>query len=162
MANNKQPGQPGQPGQPDGMNYVPTEIRNLMTNYQNDPNSLSTRQAVFSKLYNNGGDQQKLALALSNSDSAEGYDGLRNQLITAYAPQGYENYTSREAALHNLQQHIQQRKGGNSNSVPNLSAVQQGQTAQAAAPAQQEGTGGIYQNLPQNSALLFLRDRNNQ
>lgn len=154
MANNKQP------GQSDGMNYVPTEISNLMTNYQNDPNSLSARQAVFSKLYNNGGDQQKLALALSNSDSAEGYDGLRNQLITAYAPQGYENYTPREAAMRSLQQRVQQSKG--SNSVPNLSAVQQGQTAQAAAPAQQEGTGGIYQNLPQNSALLFLRDRNNQ
>ena len=62
--------------------------------------------------------------------------------------------------MRSLQQRVQQRKG--SNSVPNLSAVQQGQTAQAAAPAQQEGTGGIYQNLPQNSALLFLHDRNNQ
>lgn len=141
-----------QPSQTDGMNYVPTEIRGLMTDYQNDPNNLSARQAVFSKLYNNGGDQRKLAMTLANADNAQGYDGLRSQLIAAYTP--------RDQALSTMQKLARGKRG--MTDVPNLAAVQQGQAAQAAAPAQQEGTGGIYQNLPQNSALLFLHNRNNQ
>lgn len=141
-----------QPAQTDGMNYVPTEIRGLMTDYQNDPDNLSARQAVFSKLYNNGGDQRKLAISLAGSDNAQGYDGLRSQLIAAYTPQ--------DQALGFMQKLARGKRGRTD--VPNLAAAQQGQTAQASAPAQQSSTGGIYQNLPQNSALLFLHDRNNQ
>lgn len=140
-----------QPGQADGMNYVPKEISSLMTDYQNDPDNLSARQAVFSKLYNNGGDQRKLAMSLATNDAAQGYDGLRSQLIAAYTPQ--------DQALGAVQRLARGKRGRND--VPNLAAVQQN-TTQAPAPEQQVGAGGVYQNLPQNSALLFLHDPNNQ
>ena len=134
----------------DGINYVPNEIRVLLNDYQAHPDDLSARQAIFSKLYNGGGDQQRLAMNLALNDNAQGYDGLRSQLISAYTPQDQTLWQVQRLARGKLQ----------NNNVPNLAAVQQG-TTQASAPTQAE-TGGIYQNLPQNSALPFFRDKNNQ
>lgn len=136
----------------DGINYVPKDIRGLLDDYQANPGDLSARQAIFSKLYNGGGDQQRLAINLAGNENAQGYDGLRSQLISAYTPQ--------EQALGAMQR-LSARSKRQNNNVPNLAAVQQGM-AQASAPAQQADTGGVYQNLPQNSALPFFRDKNNQ
>lgn len=136
----------------DGINYVPKDIRGLLDDYQANPGDLSARQAIFSKLYNGGGDQQKLAINLAGNENAQGYDGLRSQLISAYTPQ--------EQALGAMQR-LSARSKRQNNNVPNLAAVQQGM-AQASAPVQQADTGGVYQNLPQNSALPFFRDKNNQ
>lgn len=136
----------------DGINYVPKDIRGLLDDYQANPGDLSARQAIFSKLYNGGGDQQKLAINLAGNENAQGYDGLRSQLILAYTPQ--------EQALGAMQR-LSARSKRQNNNVPNLAAVQQGM-AQASAPVQQADTGGVYQNLPQNSALPFFRDKNNQ
>lgn len=135
----------------DGIQYVPKDIQNLLSDYQANPDSLSARQAVFSKLYNNGGDQQRLAMNLALNDNAQGYDGLRSQLISAYTPQ--------DQTLWQVQR-LARGKRPSPDNVPNLAAVQQG-TTQASAPTQAE-TGGVYQNLPQNSALPFFRDKNNQ
>lgn len=134
----------------DGINYVPNEIRGLLNDYQAHPDDLSARQAIFSKLYSGGGDQQRLAVNLALNDNAQGYDGLRSQLISAYTPQ--------DQALWQVQRLARGKR--QNNNVPNLAAVQQG-TTQASAPIQAE-TGGVYQNLPQNSALPFFRDKNNQ
>lgn len=136
----------------DGINYVPKDIRGLLDDYQANPGDLSARQAIFSKLYNGGGDQQKLAINLAGNENAQGYDGLRSQLISAYTPQ--------EQALGAMQR-LSARSKRQNNNVPNLAAVQQGM-AQTSAPVQQADTGGVYQNLPQNSALPFFRDKNNQ
>ena len=87
---------------------------------------------------------------LALNDNAQGYDGLRSQLISAYTPQ--------DQTLWQVQ--LLARGKRQDNNVPNLAAVQQG-TTQASAPTQAE-TGGVYQNLPQNSALPFFRDKNNQ
>lgn len=143
----------------DGIQYVPKDIQNLLSDYQANTDSLSARQAVFSKLYNNGGDQQRLATMLANSDNAQGYSGLRGQIVAAYSP-NLQGYTPQEAALYGVQQRLKSGKKNN-NSVPNLAAVSGGgiQT-QAANDAPQ--AGGVYQNLPQNSALPFFRDKNNQ
>jgi hypothetical protein len=135
----------------DGIQYVPKDIQNLLNDYQANPDDLSARQAIFSKLYNGGGDQQRLAVSLANSDNAQGYDGLRSQLITAYTPQ--------DAQLR-AQQRLIGAKQRNNNNVPNLSAVDG--TGQAQAVSSTPQAGGVYQNLPQNSALLFLKDRDNQ
>lgn len=134
----------------DGINYVPKEIRGLLNDYQANPGDLSARQAIFSKLYNGGGDQQRLAINLAGNENAQGYDGLRSQLISAYTPQDQTLWQVQRLARGKRQ----------NNNVPNLAAVQQG-TTQASAPTQAE-TGGVYQNLPQNSALPFFRDKNNQ
>lgn len=134
----------------DGINYVPKEIRGLLNDYQANPGDLSARQAIFSKLYNGGGDQQRLAINLAGNENAQGYDGLRSQLISAYTPQDQTLWQVQRLARGKRQ----------NNNVPNLAAVQQG-TIQASAPTQAE-TGGVYQNLPQNSALPFFRDKNNQ
>ena len=134
----------------DGINYVPKEIRGLLNDYQAHPDDQSARQAIFSKLYNGGGDQQRLAVNLALNDNAQGYDGLRSQLISAYTPQDQTLWQVQRLARGKRQD----------NNVPNLAAVQQG-TTQASAPTQAE-TGGVYQNLPQNSALPFFRDKNNQ
>lgn len=134
----------------DGINYVPKEIRGLLNDYQAYPDDLSARQAIFSKLYSGGGDQQRLAVNLALNDNAQGYDGLRSQLISAYTPQDQTLWQVQRLARGKRQ----------NNNVPNLAAVQQG-TTQASAPIQAE-TGGVYQNLPQNSALPFFRDKNNQ
>lgn len=136
----------------DGINYVPKDIRGLLDDYQANPGDLSARQAIFSKLYNGGGDQQRLAINLAGNENAQGYDGLRSQLISAYTPQ--------EQALGAMQR-LSARSKRQNNNVPNLAAVQQGM-AQESAPVQQADTGGVYQNLPQNSALPFFRDKNNQ
>lgn len=136
----------------DGINYVPKDIRGLLDDYQANPGDLSARQAIFSKLYNGGGDQQRLAINLAGNENAQGYDGLRSQLISAYTPQ--------EQALGAMQR-LSARSKRQNNNVPNLAAVQQGM-AQASAPVQQADAGGVYQNLPQNSALPFFRDKNNQ
>lgn len=136
----------------DGINYVPKEIRGLLNDYQAHPDDLSARQAIFSKLYNGGGDQQRLAMNLALNDNAQGYDGLRSQLISAYTPQ--------DQTLWQVQRLARGKRPGPDNNVPNLAAVQQG-TTQVSAPTQAD-TGGVYQNLPQNSALPFFRDKNNQ
>ena len=133
----------------DGINYVPKDIRGLLNDYQAHPEDLSARQAIFSKLYNDGGDQQRLAINLAGNENAQGYDGLRSQLISAYTPQDQTLWQVQRLARGKRQ----------NNNVPNLAAVQQG-TTQASAPTQAE-TGGVYQNLPQNSALPFFRDKNN-
>ena len=120
----------------DGINYVPKEIRGLLNDYQAHPDDLSARQAIFSKLYNGGGDHQRLAVNLALNDNAQGYDGLRSQLISAYTPQDQTLWQVQRLARGKRQ----------NNNVPNLAAVQQG-TTQASAPTQAE-TGGVYQNLP--------------
>lgn len=138
---------------------MPKDIQNLLSDYQANTDSLSARQAVFSKLYNNGGDQQRLANVLANNDNAQGYNGLRSQIVAAYAP-NLQGYTPREAALYGVQQRLKSGKKNN-NSVPNLAAVSGGD-GQTQAVNDTPQAGGVYQNLPQNSALLFLKDRDNQ
>lgn len=134
--------------QSDGLEYVPQEIRDLLSTYQNNPNSYSDRQAIFTKLYGNGGDQRKLAEAMATNGNAEGYQGLANQLRLAYQP------TDRESALASK---LTDKKN-KSSSVPNLSAVENGNTSQqqSTQPNSAWNAAGIYGNLPQNSALSFL------
>lgn len=100
----------------DGINYVPKEIRGLLDDYQANPGDLSARQAIFSKLYNGGGDQQRLAINLAGNENAQGYDGLRSQLISAYTPQDQTLWQVQRLARGKRQ----------NNNVPNLAAVQQG------------------------------------
>lgn len=140
-----------QPQQTDGMSYVPSEIRNLLNTYQANPDSYSDRQAVFTKLYSNGGDQRKLAENLATNDNAQGYDGLSKLIMAAYQPS-----TPQEYALSRLQG---AKKKSSNNSVPNTNP-----TVNNDAGSGQSNTAwnnaGIYGNLPQNSALSFLMNRN--
>lgn len=135
-----------QPAQSDGLEYVPKEIRDLLSNYQNNPNSYSDRQAIFTKLYGNGGDQRKLAEAMAVNGNAEGYQGLANQLKLAYQPTDGESVLARN---------LSDKKN---KSVPNLNAVENGGTSQqqSTQPNSAWNAAGIYGNLPQNSALSFL------
>lgn len=134
--------------QSDGLNYVPQEIRDLLSNYKNNPDSYSDRQAIFTKLYGNGGDQRKLAEAMAVNGNAEGYQGLANQLKLAYQPTGD---SMRQALARNL-------SDKKNKSVPNLNAVENGNTSQqqSTQPNSAWNAAGIYGNLPQNSALSFL------
>ena len=59
----------------DGINYVPKEIRGLLNDYQAHPDDLSARQAIFSKLYNGGGDQHFVP-ALHMQSSSREYPGF--------------------------------------------------------------------------------------
>lgn len=138
-----------QPAQSDGLEYVPQEIRDLLSNYQNNPNSYSDRQAIFTKLYGNGGDQRKLAEAMATNGNAEGYQGLANQLKLAYQPAGGDSM--RQALARNL-------SDKKNKTVPNLNAVENGNTSQqqSTQPNSAWNAAGIYGNLPQNSALSFL------
>ncbi|MGN8831187.1 hypothetical protein ACTQV0_02860 [Selenomonas montiformis] len=134
----------------DGIGYVPQEIQGLLNAYGENPDDLSSRQAIFSKLYQGGGDAQKLAMNLAANDKADGYDGLRSQLIAAYTPQEQElgDASTRGGS-----------KRRNATPTINLAAVQ---NTGSAVPQQDTAgvqAGGVYQNLPQNSALLFLRDQ---
>ena len=131
----------------DGIGYVPQEIQGLLNAYGENPDDLSSRQAIFSKLYQGGGDAQKLAMNLATNDKADGYDGLRSQLIAAYTPQELGDASTRGGS-----------KRRNATPTINLAAVQ---NTGSAVPQQDTAgvqAGGVYQNLPQNSALLFLRD----
>ena len=136
-----------QPAQSDGLEYVPKEIRDLLSNYQNNQNSYSDRQAIFTKLYGNGGDQRKLAEAMAVNGNAEGYQGLANQLKLAYQPTDGESV---------LASRLADKK--NKGAVPNLNAVENGGTSQqqSTQPNSAWNAAGIYGNLPQNSALSFL------
>lgn len=138
-----------QPAQSDGLEYVPKEIRDLLSNYQNNPNSYSDRQAIFTKLYGNGGDQRKLAEAMAVNGNAEGYQGLANQLKLAYQPAGEDSMQKV------LARNLSDKKN---KSVPNLNAVENGDTLQqqSTQPNSAWNAAGIYGNLPQNSALSFL------
>lgn len=142
MMAQKQPTQ-----QSDGMDYIPKEIRVLLDTYQNNPDSYSDRQAIFTKLYNGGGDQRKLAVAMATNGNAEGYQGLANQLKLAYQPTDGESVLARRLA-------DKKNKGA----VPNLNAVENGDTSQqqSTQPNSAWNAAGIYGNLPQNSALSFL------
>ena len=142
MMAQKQPTQ-----QSDGMDYIPKEIRVLLDTYQNNPDSYSDRQAIFTKLYNGGGDQRKLAVAMATNGNAEGYQGLVNQLKLAYQPTDGESVLARRLA-------DKKNKGA----VPNLNAVENGGTSQqqSTQPNSVWNAAGIYGNLPQNSALSFL------
>lgn len=138
-----------QPAQSDGLEYVPQEIRDLLINYQNNPNSYSDRQAIFTKLYGNGGDQRKLAEAMAVNGNAEGDQGLANQLKLAYQP----------AEGDSMQKVLARKLSDKKNkSVPNLNAVENGDTSQqqSTQPNSAWNAAGIYGNLPQNSALSFL------
>lgn len=138
-----------QPAQSDGLEYVPKEIRDLLSNYQNNPDSYSDRQAIFTKLYNGGGDQRKLAEAMAVNGNAEGYQGLANQLKLAYQP---ANGDSMQKVL---ARNLLDKKN---KSVPNLNAVENGDTSQqqSTQPNSAWNAAGIYGNLPQSSALSFL------
>ena len=142
MMAQKQPTQ-----QSDGMDYIPKEIRVLLDTYQNNPDSYSDRQAIFTKLYNGGDDQRKLAVAMATNGNAEGYQGLANQLKLAYQPTDGESVLARRLA-------DKKNKGA----VPNLNAVENGDTSQqqSTQPNSAWNAAGIYGNLPQNSALSFL------
>ena len=136
-----------QPAQSDGLEYVPQEIRDLLSNYQNNPESQADRQAIFSQLYQNGGDSKKLAEALATNGNSEGYQGLASQLKLAYTP------TKEETTLNRA---ITDKKKKDA-SVPNLRAVQNGGTSQQSTqPNSAWNAAGIYGNLPQHSALSFL------
>lgn len=138
-----------QPAQSDSLEYVPQEIRDLLGNYQNNPNSYSDRQAIFTKLYGNGGDQRKLAEAMAVNGNAEGYQGLANQLKLAYQP------TEEVSMWQALARNLSDKKN---KSVPNLNAVENGDTSQqqSTQPNSTWNAAGIYGNFPQNSALSFL------
>lgn len=142
MMAQKQPTQ-----QSDGIDYIPKEIRVLLDTYQNNPDSYSDRQAIFTKLYNGGGDQRKLAVAMATNGNAEGYQGLANQLKLAYQPTDGESVLAHRLA-------DKKNKGA----VPNLNAVENGGTSQQQSTQQNSAwnAAGIYGNLPQNSALSFL------
>ena len=148
MMAQKQPTQ-----QSDGMDYIPKEIRVLLDTYQNNPDSYSDRQAIFTKLYNGGGDQRKLAEAMAVNGNAEGYQGLANQLKLAYQPA--EGDSMQKVLARNL-------LDKKNKSVPNLNAVENGGTSQQQSTQQNSAwnAAGIYGNLPQNSALSFLMNRN--
>lgn len=135
--------------QSDGLNYVPQEIRDLLSNYKNNPDSYSDRQAIFTKIYSNGGDQRKLAETLATNGNSEGYQGLANQLRLAYEPA--DEQSVRSALARNL-------SDKKNKTVPNLNAVQNGNTSQqqSTQPNSAWNAAGIYGNLPQNSALSFL------
>lgn len=144
MMAQKQPTQ-----QSDGMDYIPKEIRALLDTYQNNPDSYSDRQAIFTKLYNGGGDQRKLAEAMAVNGNAEGYQGLANQLKLAYQP------AKGDSMQKVLARNLLDKKN---KSVPNLNAVENGDTSQqqSTQPNSAWNAAGIYGNLPQNSALSFL------
>ena len=144
MMAQKQPTQ-----QSDGMDYIPKEIRVLLDTYQNNPDSYSDRQAIFTKLYNGGGNQRKLAEAMAVNGNAEGYQGLANQLKLAYQPA--EGDSMQKILARNL-------LDKKNKSVPNLNAVENGDTSQqqSTQPTSAWNAAGIYGNLPQNSALSFL------
>ena len=144
MMAQKQPTQPS-----DGMDYIPKEIRVLLDTYQNNPDSYSDRQAIFTKLYNGGGDQRKLAEAMAVNGNAEWYQGLANQLKLAYQPA--EGDSMQKILARNL-------LDKKNKSVPNLNAVENGDTSQqhSTQPNSVWNAAGIYGNLPQNSALSFL------
>ena len=135
--------------QSDGIDYIPKEIRALLDTYQNNPDSYSDQQAIFTKLYNGGGDQRKLAEAMAVNGNAEGYQGLANQLKLAYQP---ANGDSMQKVL---ARNLLDKKN---KSVPNLNAVENGDTSQqqSTQPNSAWNAAGIYGNLPQNSALSFL------
>lgn len=144
MMAQKQPTQ-----QSDGMDYIPKEIRVLLDTYQNNPDSYSDRQAIFTKLYNGGGNQRKLAEAMAVNGNAEGYQGLANQLKLAYQPA--EGDSMQKILARNL-------LDKKNKSVPNLNAVENGDTSQqqSTQPNSAWNAAGICGNLPQNSALSFL------
>lgn len=135
--------------QSDGLGYVPQDIRNLLSNYQSNPDSYSDRQAIFTQLYQNGGESRKLAQALATNGKSEGYQGLASQLKLAYTPTDEESTLKRAMT-------DKKSKGA---SVPNLRAVQNDNTSQQQSTQQPNSAwnaAGIYGNLPQHSALSFL------
>lgn len=86
---------------------------------------------------------------MATNGNAEGYQGLANQLKLAYQPAGGDSMW--QALARNL-------SDKKNKTVPNLSAVENGDTSQqqSTQPNSAWNAAGIYGNLPQNSALSFL------
>lgn len=142
------------------VDYIPDKIRTLLTNYEGDPGSLSNRQAIFTKLYNDGGDERKLAEGIAGN--AQGYEGLSQALINAY----YTPDTPLNAVGAQLSKGLLGRKLSKNNDVPNLDeALASANMQQEAQEQPQEGSPqettwnrnmGVFGNAGQNGFMRFL------